>query len=136
MANMGAGNMDYRQLAQKIESHTGGIEFSPICTIHHSGIRRPIENHRVRLTMHTIYFFLGLSKFQTGIAMSSFCLDRNLDYMFELLHTVLSDPKFDDVERLKSLIFGNTSEMQESLVESGHTYARILASSVFSKAHV
>lgn len=68
--------------------------------------------------------------------MSSFCLDRNLDYMFELLHTVLSDPKFEDTERLKTLIFGTTSDMQESIVESGHSYARTLAASVFSRAHV
>lgn len=39
MASMGAGSMDYRQLAQKIESHTGGIEFSPVCSTHHSGTR-------------------------------------------------------------------------------------------------
>lgn len=37
MGSMGAANMDYRQLAQKIESHTGGIEFSPVCHTHHSG---------------------------------------------------------------------------------------------------
>jgi hypothetical protein len=67
---------------------------------------------------------------------SSFCLDRNLDHMFELLHTVLSAPRFEDVERLKSIIYGNTSDMQESLVESGHSYARSLAASVFSRASV
>lgn len=112
MASMGAGSMDYRQLAQKIESHTGGIEFSPVCSTHHS----------------------DLSKFRAGIYVSSFCLDRNLDHMFELLHTVLSAPRFEDVERLKSIIYGNTSDMQESLVESGHSYARSLAASVFSRA--
>lgn len=110
---MGAGSMDYRQLAQQMESHTGGIEFSPTSHPHHS----------------------DLSKFKAGIYISSYCLDKNLDRMFELLHMVLSDPKFDDVERLKSIIFGNTSDIQESIVESGHAYARTLAASVFSRAH-
>jgi len=55
--------------------------------------------------------------------------------MFEILERIFSEPKMEDLERLKSLISMRTSDLQDSLTHAGHSYAMAEAASVFSRAH-
>ncbi len=111
---MGAGKKwDYRQLSHQIESHTGGIYFSPFLDVHHS----------------------DLSKFTASVYFHSYCLDRNVTKMFDLLRDIFMErPNFNDFDRLESIVSMRTASLQDSLISSGHSYARINAASHFSEA--
>ncbi|KAL6068398.1 putative Zn-dependent peptidase, insulinase-like [Balamuthia mandrillaris] len=109
---MGAGKMDYRQFAQEIETYTGGIGVSANIILHPNDV----------------------SQYKNQLYLHSYCLDRNLSHMFDLIQTVFNEPKFDDLEHLQSLISQMTSDAQESLISSGHSYAKSTAAAVFSDA--
>ncbi len=110
MGNMGAGEWDYRQLAQAIETHTGGVEFTPMLSLHHSGTSPSFFQQTTQISDGTHFIIIiitvDLSLYKSSIYMASFCLDNNMEHMFDILRRICSDPKFEDTERLKSIIFG------------------------------
>lgn len=113
LGSMSTQRSDYRTLAQRMEAHTGGIDFAPSLTIHHT----------------------NLPHFRGGVYFSSYCLDSNLDHMFDLFQEILTETVFGDVDRLRSLINLTTSSIQDSVVESGHVFARLHAAAPFSIPH-
>ncbi|CAF4870777.1 unnamed protein product, partial [Rotaria magnacalcarata] len=57
------------------------------------------------------------------VILSSYCLDRNIDAMFDLWEDVLLHFKdqFNQHDRLKTLIKGQAAAYANSVHESGHT---------------
>eukprot|EP00118_Oscarella_pearsei_P020580 m.224205 g.224205 ORF g.224205 m.224205 type:complete len:78 (+) comp39990_c0_seq23:1923-2156(+) len=54
--------MDYKEMAQEIEEHTGGLSSSP----------------------HLVSGLDNLNGYEQGITFSSHCLNRNTPYMFSI----------------------------------------------------
>lgn len=107
IAKMGAGNMDYRHMAQLIKRRTGGLSVSPHIVAHHT---EP-------------------NTYNQGVLFSSYCLNENLPRMFNILLEIFTSPTLNNAERLRTLINGLASDFAMSIVDSGHSYAMTLASS-------
>ncbi|CAG8465652.1 3199_t:CDS:10 [Diversispora eburnea] len=65
---------------------------------------------------------------------SGHCLDRNIDNMYDIIKQLLLETNFDNVEKLKTILYGNASNMMNSVVDSGHEYARTFAASRIAPA--
>lgn len=105
LTRLGAGGRDYKQLAQDIEHTTGGLNCSPHLAPHHS----------------------DEDSFEQGLIISSHCLDRNIPMMFSLWQDVLTEPQFDNPDRLRTLINSYASDLAMSVAQSGHMYAMAAA---------
>eukprot|EP00042_Codosiga_hollandica_P049515 m.576397 g.576397 ORF g.576397 m.576397 type:complete len:1026 (-) comp57899_c0_seq4:23-3100(-) len=115
VTELGAGNLDHKELSQAIRLTTGGLSCSGLITSHHS-----TEN-------------LG----QKALLLSSHCLNRNIDSMFDLWATIFENPHWNNVDYLAQLIKLNASHQQSSIAQSGHSYAlQHAASHVSSTAKV
>ncbi|XP_048577548.1 presequence protease, mitochondrial isoform X1 [Nematostella vectensis] len=112
ITKMGAGNLDYKEMAQLIERRTGGLSVGThICTNHTDPM-----------------------KYEQGVMFSSHCLDKNLPHMFYLWGEIFGSPRFKDQERLRTLINMLASDLASSIAQSGHSYAVSLASSSLTPA--
>src|SRR3546814_3344228 len=98
---MGAGEKDYRQLAQEMEMSTGGFSASPSINIHHSGLFdfKSLLPIQLRLIL-----FADLAQFDRRLILSSFALEKNADKMLSIWTDLFNRPRFDDTDRLKTLL--------------------------------
>ena len=104
---MGAGDMDYRQLDQRIEHKTGGLSVGLHLTERPDSVRA----------------------YEEGIHFSSHCLDRNLPEMFQLWQSIFNRLRLADENRLETLIRNLVGDLANSLTHSGHHYAMTHAGS-------
>jgi len=110
LTKLGAGDMDYKELSQQIESSTGGL-----------GVGTHLIGH------HT-----NDDTFEMGVSFSSHCLDRNIPKMFALWQDVLNSPKFNNPDRLRTLINAIASDLAMSVPHHGHLFAMGTAASSLS----
>ncbi|XP_792865.3 presequence protease, mitochondrial [Strongylocentrotus purpuratus] len=110
ITKMGAGELDFIEFAQKEELKTGGISTSRHIAQYHSDVMQ----------------------YEQGIGLSSFCLDRNLPDMFDLLLRVFTSPRLNDMERLATLVRMEAAELANSIVYMGHAFAMKRAGSSLS----
>ncbi|CAG8794889.1 1882_t:CDS:2, partial [Dentiscutata erythropus] len=75
-----------------------------------------------------------LDKYEEGIIIASHCLDRNINQMYDIMQQLLRETNFDNVEKLRTIIYGNATNMMNSVVESGHAYAKTFAASRIAPA--
>ncbi|OWA49973.1 Presequence protease, mitochondrial [Hypsibius exemplaris] len=101
VTHMGAGEMDYRQLSQKVELKTGGL-----------GVSEHASNH-----------YSSTEKFEQGIVLSSYCLDRNIHDMFDLWAVVFNKLRLDDLEHFGELVKQTAAALASGLADHGHGYA-------------
>ncbi|KAI9105447.1 peptidase M16C associated-domain-containing protein [Phlyctochytrium arcticum] len=59
--------------------------------------------------------------------LSSDCLDKNIGKMYELMGEVMGTAKWDDLDRLRTVILSSFSDMNQGVVQSGHRYAMMAA---------
>eukprot|EP01094_Clydonella_sp_ATCC50884_P023186 TRINITY_DN5497_c0_g1_i1.p1 TRINITY_DN5497_c0_g1~~TRINITY_DN5497_c0_g1_i1.p1 ORF type:complete len:1046 (+),score=282.78 TRINITY_DN5497_c0_g1_i1:103-3138(+) len=108
VTKMGTEEQSYQKLSQSIEAQTGGIDLtpyvSPVYDIMPDGVVRRRYDHQT-------------------LQVTSMALERNVDAMLGLLREVLTSAKFEDLERLRSIIGMVSSSIQSSIVHSGHEYA-------------
>lgn len=90
---MGAGEMDYRQLSQRIELKTGGL-----------AVREHVSHH-----------FSSTEKFEHGILLSSYCLDRNIHEMFDLWTDIFNKIRLDDLDHFGELAKQTAAGLAASL---------------------
>lgn len=90
---MGAGDMDYRQLSQKIELKTGGLAVGE----------------------HASQHFSSTDRFEQGVMLGSKCLDRNISEMFGLWKDIFNRIRLDDLEQFGVLVKQNAAELAASL---------------------
>lgn len=111
LTQVGAGERNHKQLDQEILLRTKGLS---------SGI-------------HISEDIESVDKFEKGILLSSYCLERNFDAMLDLWRDVINCPKFgEDREHLRQLVKMSAADLSDSISGSGHRFASCRASASLS----
>lgn len=105
LTKVGAGGLNYMEMAERIEAHTGGIGAS--------------ANVWEDLT--------DIDNFSSVVEISGKALVRNHGKLFEILKDMFISPDFRDLERLHTVIGQVKTSLENSVPGSGHSYARGLA---------
>eukprot|EP01084_Bolivina_argentea_P027584 51264_1 len=128
IGHMGAAEMNYKQLSQKIELKTGGVatEIHSLTPLIYEtfetesiNINSPIDFNRDRL--------------KYVLEINSYCLNRNIGNMLEILEDILLHPNYEYYERLETLIKDKVQSDITCLIESGHAYAIGHAASAYGR---
>ena len=103
---------DYTELARQIDLHTGGIDFSTnaLTQFDETGASLPL------------------------VTLNGKCLVRNVDCMFEIIQEILSQHRFSDLARLKTLLHEYQAGMESKIVHNGNRLAISLSSRRFSSS--
>ena len=109
LGKVGTKNNNYLKLQEKITSISGGISSS---------------SH---------FYYNKDGELDGRIMLSSKYLPENVNEVSELMFEIFNDTIFDDEKRIKELMFQNFMGIQQSIVESGHRYAMLSASSTHNK---
>ncbi|KAL1917801.1 uncharacterized protein VTP21DRAFT_3635 [Calcarisporiella thermophila] len=110
LTSLGTKDRSMAEIDDDIRLYTGGIRASTFLSTNHS----------------------DLDQVEEGIVLTSNCLDRNIDKMYELTETLIHQTNFENVERLRTLILGTASNLATSIADSGHLFARTYASSTLT----
>ncbi|KAI8327793.1 peptidase M16C associated-domain-containing protein [Chlamydoabsidia padenii] len=108
--SLGTKTQDMGNLDDEIRLYTGGLGFSTNTSTHHSDI----------------------DAMEEGIVITGNCLDRNIEKMYDLTRRLIQETNFHNLPKLKTLINGNASYLNNSIVNSGHIYAKSYASSTLT----
>jgi len=104
-------NYSFTDLSSEIDLHTGGIGTGLSVT----SIHGESDHFNLHLTARVK---TTLPKLERGL---------------ELVHEILAKTKFDDLDRLKEIVQEHRVGLEQSLMSSGHSFARTRAASYFSK---
>ncbi|KAG4301115.1 hypothetical protein PCK1_002814 [Pneumocystis canis] len=107
LTNLGTFSQTMSDIEDEIKLRTGGLSFSA----------------------HISSKYDDLNNVGEGLIFSGRCLGRNIQYMYNLFRKLLLETNFDNVNKLRSLISVNNSNIISSLAENGHSYARVFSSS-------
>ncbi|CAH1789315.1 unnamed protein product [Owenia fusiformis] len=110
VTSMGAGGLNFKDLAQEIELKTGGMSASNIISDNHS----------------------NLDIYEQGILFSSHCLDQNIEAMFNLWGQIFNSLDLSDMNRLTTLVRMCSADMAGSIADQGHALAMTHAASYLS----
>lgn len=110
ITNMGTHNYDYRSFDQMMQLKTGGLRFG---------------NHIAEDKESEL-------KYEEGILIESYCLDRNLNYMWELWTELFNNVKLTDHQRFETLVKMNAADLINGISHAGHMYAMSSAASLVS----
>ncbi|CAF0935330.1 unnamed protein product [Rotaria sordida] len=108
---LGSKKFNYLQLSEQIDLKTGGLNVST----------------------HLDESSFQIEDYEEGLLLSSYCLDRNINDMFDLWEDILLhfNQQLHQYDRLKTLIKGQASAYANSVHESGHTFAVIHSASQY-----
>ena len=102
-------NKDYLKLQEAISKISGGINASS-------------------------HFYLDKNEEIKGkLSLSSKSLPENSFEVTKLMFEILNETKFDNDKRIKELVFQNFMGLQQTIVENGHRFAMLAASSSHNK---
>ena len=104
-------NYSYTDLSNEIDLHTGGISTG----LSVSSIYKESEKFNLHL----------LARVKTTLT--------KLDKGLELVHEILTKTKFDNTARLKEILQEYRVGLEQSLMSSGHSFARTRSASYFSQ---
>jgi len=110
LARMGTRKRNYADMAQRIDTYTGGIGLST-----HSRTRFDTAGDCVPF-----------------ISFNGKCLLRNQAQMFDIIQEVLHQHEFTDLARLKNLLLEYRAGLESMVIHNGHRLAISLASRRFS----
>ncbi|XP_020291633.1 presequence protease, mitochondrial [Pseudomyrmex gracilis] len=110
VAKMGTQNYDYRSFDQLMRLKTGGLHFA---------------NHIAEHKEENL-------KYEEGIFVSSYCLDRNSDDMWKLWTELFNNVKLTDLQRFETLVKIIAADLVNGISHSGHLYAMSSAASLVS----
>lgn len=110
LARMGTRMRNYADLAQRIDTYTGGIGAST-----HSRTR-----------------FDPAGECIPFVSFNGKCLVRNQEQMFDIIREVLHQHDFSDLPRLKNLLLEYRAGLESMVIHHGHRLAISLASRKFS----
>ena len=111
LTQVGAGERDYLQMAEAMEAVTGGISART------SILDNPQES----------------DKFITSFELKGKALVRNCQPLFDLLHDILLKPDFSDLPRIHTVLNQLQVSLENSVPQSGHTYAARTAAASLSR---
>jgi Zn-dependent M16 (insulinase) family peptidase len=112
LTQVGAGGRTYLEMAEAMEAVTGGISART------SLLDDPAD----------------LDQFDAGFELKGKALVRNSVALTELLQDFILTPDFSDVNRLHKVLGQMQVSMENSVPQSGHTYAARMAAAGFSPA--
>ncbi len=112
LTQIGAGGRTYLEMAEAMEAVTGGISART------SLLDDPAD----------------LNQFDAGFELKGKALIRNAAPLFELLQDFLLTPDFSDLDRLHKVLGQLQISMENSVPQSGHTYAARMAAAGLSPA--
>ena len=112
LTKMGAGTLSYPELDTAVELRTGGL--AAMC--------------------HTATEPGDTGRHGESLLLSSHCLDRNIQHMFQLWQLVFSDVHWDNSSRLAQLVKMIGSETNNGVAQAGHRYAMTSAASCLTPA--
>ena len=112
LTQVGAGKMDYLEMAERLEAVTGGV------LARTSLLETPAE----------------LDRFQASVQIKAKALVRNIPQMFALLKEICGAPDFGDLQRLRTVLGQLKVSLENSVPSSGHTYAARAAAASLSPA--
>ena len=104
-------NYTYADLSSEIDLHTGGISTG----LSVSSIYKETD----RFNLHFV------ARVKTTLP--------KLEKGLELVHEILTKTKFDDLDRLKEIVQEYRVGLEQSLMSSGHSFARTRSASYFSR---
>lgn len=110
VAKMGTRNYDYRSFDQMMQLKTGGLHFSNHVAEHKESELR----------------------YEEGILMDSYCLDRNSNDMWKLWTELFNNVKLTDLSRFETLVKMNAADLINGISHAGHMYAMSSAGSLVS----
>ncbi|XP_071651416.1 presequence protease, mitochondrial [Temnothorax longispinosus] len=110
VAKMGTQTYDYRTFDQMMQLKTGGLNF-----INHIADHKESE-----------------LKYEEGILVESYCLDRNSDDMWKLWTELFNNVKLTDLSRFETLVKMNAADLINGISHAGHLYAMSSAASLVS----
>lgn len=99
---------DVGEIDQLIQTYTGGISFNS----------------------HLAESSSSLNEYEDAILISSHCLERNNEKMFEVLAEMFNNVQLTDVNRFTTLVNTLSSELINGVSQNGHRYAMSIASSL------
>ncbi len=111
LTQVGAGDRDYLQMAEALEAVTGGISART------SILDDPQDGE----------------KFITSFELKGKALVRNCQPLFELLHDILLQPDFSDLQRIHTVLNQLQVSLENSVPQAGHTYAARTAAASLSR---
>lgn len=112
VGELGAGSDDYLSIQERMTAVTGGI--------HGFSLMRGL--------IHDEQAVKGLMGY------SGKALKRNANALADLMHQIISQPRFDEQDRLKELVAQKRARVEQSITGQGHALAMVAASSGMNPA--
>ncbi|CAG8474858.1 5386_t:CDS:10 [Funneliformis caledonium] len=112
LTSLGTKTRSMADIDDDIRLYTGGISTSTFLSTNHS----------------------DLNIYEDGLVIASHSLDRNTDQMYDIMKQLICETNFDNVDKLRTIIFANATNMMNSVVEHGHQYASTFAASRLTPA--
>ncbi|KAJ6647499.1 Presequence protease, mitochondrial, partial [Pseudolycoriella hygida] len=112
LTQMGTLTHDYRTFDKFVNSITSGISFGA----------------------HTAESIHDLASYNVGFNFGSYCLDKNIPAMFEIIHDLITKFNFEDTKRFEMLLGNYVSGLSVGIAESGHFFAMKGASGLINQS--
>jgi len=74
-----------------------------------------------------------LDKVYEGIYYESSCLEKDIEKMYDLMQEVARETDYKNVDKLKTLIIGESTGLINTLAQSGHSYAMMHANASLTR---
>lgn len=110
ITKLGTKNYNYRELDNLINTKTAGLN----------------------LDVHIGNSLYQLHNYEAGLLLSSYCLDKNLESMFDLWTEIINIAELTNYSRFATLTNLYMTELTEGLAHSGHLYAMQAAAGLVS----
>lgn len=112
VARMGTKSHNYRDFDRLCQLKTGGLNFSSHIAEHKDSI----------------------STYEEGIFISSYCLDKNADEMWQLWTELFTEVDLTDSKRFDTLVRTAAGDLSNGIADAGHHYAMSSAAGLVSPA--
>lgn len=110
ITKLGTKTYDYRQFDNLVNTKTAGLN----------------------LNVHIGNSLYQLHSYEAGLLVSSYCLDKNLESMFDLWTEIFNIAELKDVSRFETLTNLYMTDLTQGLADSGHLYAMQAAAGLVS----
>nr|XP_023024278.1 presequence protease, mitochondrial [Leptinotarsa decemlineata]XP_023024279.1 presequence protease, mitochondrial [Leptinotarsa decemlineata]XP_023024280.1 presequence protease, mitochondrial [Leptinotarsa decemlineata]XP_023024281.1 presequence protease, mitochondrial [Leptinotarsa decemlineata]XP_023024283.1 presequence protease, mitochondrial [Leptinotarsa decemlineata] len=107
---LGTNKLNYREFDSLMSRKTAGLSFT---------------NHIGESLFH-------LHTYEPGLFISSYCLEKNCDSMWDIWNQIFNISELKDVQRFQMLVQLYMANLTHGIVDSGHVYAMQAASSLVS----
>ncbi|CAG9820876.1 unnamed protein product [Phaedon cochleariae] len=107
---LGTNKLDYLEFDNLVNRKTAGLGF---------------HNHIAESLFH-------LHTYEPGLYLSSYCLEKNVDSMWDIWNQIFTINELKDVQRFQMLVQLYMANLTHGIADSGHVYAMQAASSLVS----